>query len=135
MTTMADNRTLVAEAFAAWEQGDSGPFFALVADDVTWTVIGSTEVSGTFTSKAAFTEGALRPLGAVLGPIEAEVRQVLADGDHVVLRWVGQATTKYGRDYAQTYCWVMRLAEGKVVEVTAYLDTELLTAVLSDRPS
>src|SRR5690606_30584470 len=37
-----ENRNLVAQAFAAWERGDSKPFFDIVADDVTWTVIGTT---------------------------------------------------------------------------------------------
>jgi ketosteroid isomerase-like protein len=27
------------------------------------------------------------------------------------------------------YCWVMRLTDGKVVEGTAYLDTELISQI------
>ncbi len=34
-----------------------------------------------------------------------------------------------GKPYNQTYSWVMRLQDGKVVEGTAYLDTELINAV------
>jgi ketosteroid isomerase-like protein len=48
-----DNRRLVREAFRPWEEGDSGPFFDLVAEDVRWTVIGTTSVSGVFESKQA----------------------------------------------------------------------------------
>jgi ketosteroid isomerase-like protein len=130
MTTEA-NRELVRSAFAAWEQGDTRPFFAIVSDDVRWTVIGSTAISGTFNGKRAFFDGAADVLFERLAePIVAKVRDVLADGDHVVLTWEGTSRGRNGRPYEQTYCWVMRLAGGKVVEVTAYLDTELVSAML-----
>jgi ketosteroid isomerase-like protein len=125
-----ENRRRVVEAFGHWQQGDSRPFFALVADDVRWTVIGSTPVSGTFTSKAAFMEGAVGPLtGRLDGPIRASVTSVLADGDHVVLQWEGKAASRTDRPYHQTYCWVMRFGDGAIREVTAYLDTELVSAM------
>ena len=126
----ADNRRRVTDAFRHWEQGDSRPFFALVADDVRWTVIGSTPISGTYTSKATFLDGAVGPLTERLdGPIRASVTSVLADGDHVVLQWEGTAASRTGRPYHQTYCWVLRFGEGKIREVTAYLDTELIAAM------
>ncbi len=127
------NRALVAEAFQAWESGDSRPFFALVADDVRWTVIGSTGISGTFTSKAAFVAGATSRLYRVFAdPLIASVRRVLADGDHVVLQWDGRTRSKGGVPYEQTYCWVLRLVDGRIVEAEAYLDTELVTAMLRE---
>ncbi|MGH7839851.1 MAG: nuclear transport factor 2 family protein, partial [Candidatus Binataceae bacterium] len=59
-----ENKALVQDAFAKWSRGDGGGgFFALLADDVHWTVIGSTPVSRTYTSKRAFQEGAVQPLG------------------------------------------------------------------------
>ena len=39
MAKSDDNKRLVREAFRPWEAGDSGLFFALVADDVRWTVM------------------------------------------------------------------------------------------------
>lgn len=124
----SENQTLVAEAFAAWEHGDFEPFFKVVADDVRWTVIGSTPISGTFEGKQAFREGAVLPFhDRLTGPIQATVLNVFGDGDHVILQWKGESTGKSGRPYHQTYCWVMRLSGGLIVEVTAYLDTELVS--------
>jgi len=122
-----DNRKLVTDAFAAWARGDGMAFFNLLADDVHWTVIGSTPVSRTYTSKSAFIEGAVKPLTARLaGPIVPTVRDLLADGDKVALQWEGRSTGTNGTIYYQTYCWVMRLEGGKVKEGTAYLDTALI---------
>lgn len=40
----------------------------------------------------------------------------------------GKATTKAGKPYNNTYCQVYRITDGKVREVTEYLDTELVTS-------
>lgn len=134
MSDTEGNRRAVREAFGHWEQGDSKPFFALVADDVNWTVIGTTPVSATFTSKQAFMDAAVGGLTARLkGPIMATITNVLADGDHVVLQWVGDTTHRTtGAPYHQTYCWVLRFGDGQIREVTAYLDTELVSAMFKD---
>jgi ketosteroid isomerase-like protein len=124
----ADNKKLIQDAFQAWGRGDGTAFFNLLADDVHWTVIGNTAVSRTYTSKAGFLEGAAKPLTSKLaGPLVPTVRDIIAEGDKVVLQWDGRGTGKNGTVYSQTYCWVMRIENGKVREGTAYLDTELIT--------
>jgi len=124
------NRQAIAEAFEQFMEGDAGPFFSMVADDVRWTVIGSTDISGTFTSKSQFIAEATSKITAGLdGAIAGSIRSIFADGDHVIVQWDGKAKMVSGRDYDQTYCWVMRLDGGKVVETVAYLDTEMVSAV------
>lgn len=124
----AENKKLIQDAFAGWARGDANAFFNLLAEDVRWTVIGSTPVSRTYARRAEFVEGATKPLmGKLVGPIVPTVRDVIAEGDKVVLQWDGRSSGKNGTIYHQTYCWVMRIAEGKVREGTAYLDTELIS--------
>ena len=124
----AENKRLVQDAFAAWARGENNAVFNLLADDVHWTVIGSTPVSRTYMSKQEFLEGAVKPLGQKLsGAIQPTVTAVSADGDRVIVQWEGRANGKNGTLYNQTYCWVMRLADGKVREGTAYLDTEIVS--------
>jgi ketosteroid isomerase-like protein len=123
-----DNRKLITDTFTAWSRGDGMAFFNILADDVRWTVIGSTPVSRTYSSKSAFVEGAVKPLTEKLaGPIVPTIRDLLVDGDKVALQWEGRSSGKNGTLYYQTYCWVMRLEGGKVKEGTAYLDTELIS--------
>ena len=124
----AENKKLIQDVFAAWARGDGAAFFNILADDVRWTVIGSCPVSRTYMSKQQFFEGATKPLSAKLaGQIQPTVRNVLAEGDQVVLQWEGRATTKAGKPYNNSYCWVMRIENGKVKEGTAYIDTELVS--------
>jgi uncharacterized protein (TIGR02246 family) len=125
-----ENKKLIQDAFTAWARGDGMAFFNLLAEDVHWTVIGSTPVSRTYAGREAFVEGAVKPLTAKLsGPIVPTVRDIIAEGDKVVLQWEGRSSAKNGTIYHQVYCWVMRLTDGKVVEGTAYLDTELISQI------
>ena len=88
VATAATNKTLVRDAFMRWEQGDSRPFFALIDDDVRWTVIGTTVASGDFDSKQAVIDEAFGPLLERLdGPLTARFVEVAADGDRVFLRF------------------------------------------------
>ncbi len=123
----AENKKLIQDVFAAWASGDGMAFFNTLAEDVQWTVIGTSPVSRTYTSRQAFVDGAAKPLTAKLaGPIQPTVVNIIAEGDNVVLQWEGKATTKAGKPYNNSYCWVMRIADGKVREGTAYIDTELV---------
>jgi ketosteroid isomerase-like protein len=125
------NCQAIRSAFESWEQGDMRPFFGLVSADVRWTVIGSTPISGTYNGRSTFLEKAAGKLTArFAGPVTARIVDVRADGDKVFLQWEGSARTTDGRPYKQTYCWVLTMSDGEVVEVLAYLDTELVSAVL-----
>ncbi|SRR5579871_2265841 len=127
----AENKKLIADAFAAWSHGDGRPFFKLVADDVHWTVTGSTPISRTYTSKKDF-RNALQAMSDHLATeLKIAVRDVIADGDKVAVQFDSHARGKNGVAYDQTYCWVMRLEQGRVRELTAYLDTELVSRLLA----
>ena len=49
-----ENKKLIQQAFAMWAGGDADAVFKLLADDVQWTVIGSTRVSRSYQSKREF---------------------------------------------------------------------------------
>jgi uncharacterized protein len=133
MTTAEENKELVRKAFRPWESGESGPFFELIADDVRWTVIGTTPASGVFESKQALVDAAFGPLLDRLdGPLIATFREVAADGDRVFLRFDSEGRTKRGGlRYGQVYCWAMTMRDRQIVEIVAYLDTELLARVFA----
>ena len=128
----AQNRKLIEDAFKGWVRGDRAPFNNLMADDLQWTVIGNSPVSGRYHSKRDFLDRAGGRMAEKLGTtIEVNLRHVIADGDMVALVFDGHATGKNGTDYRQTYCWVLRLQDGRIREGTAYLDTELITKLFA----
>jgi len=132
MTLSDDNKARVRAAFEPWEQGDGAPIFDLVAEDVTWTVIGTTPVSGVYHSKTALIEHAFGPLLARLeGPLKTKFIDIAAEDDKVILRFASTGIAKGGKTYNQVYCFAMVMREGWIVEIVAYLDTELLAEVFS----
>ena len=129
-----ENKKLMQEIFAGLAQGNSRPFVAAMADDFNWTVTGTTRWSKTYAGKqAVLTElfGILQ--SRVAGQIRITADRFIADGDFVVVEAQGSNnTTTAGKPYNNRYCFVFRLAEGKLKEVTEYLDTELVTAALGE---
>ena len=76
-----DNKQLVRSAFEALSSGDSRPFVGLLADDVTWKVMGQTPWSREYHGKASVLADLLRPLGARLAtPYRAHVHRIICDG-------------------------------------------------------
>jgi len=55
---------------------------------------------------------------------------MVAEGDYVVVQVRGEAETKDGRPYNNSYCHVFKVRDGKIREVTEYFDTELTSRVL-----
>ena len=126
----AANKETIRNMFAELSKGNAEAFLGTLPDDVRFTLTGSTKFSGVFNGKPEFIEKVLAPLGAQLeGGIVMHVDNLIAEGDLVVMQGRGESITKSGQAYNNTYAQVFRLANGKVQEVTEYLDTELVTSV------
>lgn len=132
---MENNKKIIQEGFNKWANG-TGNFFDLLAEDVQWTITGTSPLSKTYTSKQQFMEEVIIPLNERLSQkIVPKVRRLYADGDAVVALWDGQATAKDGQPYNVTYSWHMRLQQGRIVEVIAFLDTLEFAAIFNRIPS
>jgi hypothetical protein len=125
-----NNKNLMRAFYEAGARGDMEVCFDMLADDVTWTNIGSTRFSGTYRGKAELLEKLLLPLfGQLKSGISSEIENMIAEGDHVVAQTNGTAETTDGAPYNNSYCQVVRVREGKIVEVKEYFDTELVSSV------
>ncbi len=131
----AENKSLLQRVFAETALGNGKPFVEALADDVCWTIIGSTSWSKTYRGKSSVLRDLLGPLNAQLAHRNViTAHTFIADGDHVVVEGRGHNATKTGKSYDNRYCWVFRFAEGRVVELVEYTDTALIEAAL-DAPS
>jgi uncharacterized protein (TIGR02246 family) len=130
--TAIENRRLMEGIFDQLAKGDGRPFVQALADDVRWTIIGSTPWSGTWEGLEAVRTELLEPLFAQFETTyRAEAVRVLAEDDVVVIESRGDVITTSGKPYRNTYCNVYRLEDGRVKEITEYCDTRLLTEVLA----
>ena len=102
-----------------------------MAEDLRFTLIGTTIFSGVCKSRKEFVDRIMAPIGAQLeGPLIITTDNLIAEGDFVVVQSHGRSITRKGVAYDNTYCQVFRIAGGKIREGTEYLDTELVTRAL-----
>ncbi len=131
--TAAANKQLMQTIFAGLAAGNGRPFVDSLADDFAWTITGTTKWSKTYRGKKAVREELLKPLFAQFADqyINTATRFV-AEGDIVVVECRGRVTTKSGRPYNSSYCWVCRIEDGKLKELIEYMDTALVERALAD---
>ena len=130
---IAENKQVVLDFYEAGARGDMDACFALLADDITWTNIGTSKFSGTYSGKQALVEQLLGPLfGQLKAGIASEIERLTAEGDVVVAQTAGTAETHDGTPYNNSYCQVIRIRDGKIVEVKEYFDTALVDAVFGN---
>jgi uncharacterized protein len=129
--TTAQNKELMQGIFSELARGNSKPFVDSLADDVRWTLTGTTRWSRTYDGKPSVQGELLGPLFAQFAErYTSEASRFTAEGDRVVVEARGRVTTKAGLPYNNSYCYVCRLANGKVMEITEYFDTELVATAL-----
>ena len=125
-----ENKQVVRSFYDAAARGDMDACFALLADDVKWTNIGTTRFSGTYAGKQALIEQLLGPLFAQLkAGIATTIENLTAEADIVVAQTTGVAETLDGVPYNNSYCQIIRIRAGKIAEVKEYFDTELTSSV------
>jgi uncharacterized protein len=115
-------------------ESDNPDFLKNIADNVSWTAMGThNPIKGVFTSKSELgkaTFGRLVPKLAT--PIKAKLTNVLVMGDWAAVELKMFSSTKGGNEYNQELCCICRYEGDKIVEVRAYSDTALAKAVLDE---
>ena len=131
--TTSENKQLLKTAFDAWATGDIRPLLSAMADDVVWTVGGHNSWSGSFRGKDSVRRDLLGPLGdQFAGTYTSTASRFVAEDDVVVVETQGSVTTKAGPRYDNKYCFVFRLEDGRIREITEYMDTQLVSEVLTE---
>lgn len=118
---------IIVEAFyEAGNRGDLDSCFNLIADEITWTNIGSTPLSGAFQGKKELMEKLPCPLfGQLRAGISSSIERLIGEGDYVVALTSGAAETLDGRPHNNRYCQIIRIRDGQFVKVTEYFDADL----------
>jgi ketosteroid isomerase-like protein len=117
----------ILAGIAGFADGRVEPFLDLLAPDVTYRLIGTTAVSGTYRGRDVVTSRIFHPLAAALAtPLRMNVVSAASVDDRVFVQCEGSARLRSGAPYENTYCFAFRWRGERVVEVTEYLDTALV---------
>ena len=133
-TTQNKNKEIIRKAFDAVTNGKPEAFLEIMDKNFKLTIIGSTPLSGTHVGLEDVWQNLILPITSALEVQPTIViDEMVAEGDVVVVKAHGEgAKAKNGVAYNNTYCHFMRLKEGKLIESTEYLDTELSSSALED---
>ncbi len=125
------NKMRMQGIFDELANGNGRPFVDAMADDFSWRIIGTTSWSRTYRGKDAVRKELLTPLFDQLADrYRNSAQRILSDEDYVVVECKGNVNTKNGRPYNNDYCYVIRMADGMMKELTEYCDTALIDAAL-----
>jgi ketosteroid isomerase-like protein len=119
----AGNKSLVTNFWEKFSASQYDAAMELLTDDATWTVMGTTALSGTF-SKAEFTNllggmGDKAPNGIQVTP-----NQLTAEDDRVSIEAESYGEISNGKTYKNIYHFMIVCRDGKIAKVRDYLDTE-----------
>jgi len=131
----AANKELMTEIYDELAKGNRMPFRNAMAEDFRWIMKGHTAWSKTYEGRDAVRKELLQPLYAQFADdYKNKAHRIFADGDFVIVECEGSVTTTSGKPYKNQYCLIFRLENGKIKEMTEYLDTALVNDVLAPPP-
>jgi ketosteroid isomerase-like protein len=120
------NRQTIQQAFEAWQAG-TAPITDVFAVDMVWRIEGHSVASKEYADRKQFIDEVLAPFGARFASGERfrpiRIRSIYADGDTVIVVWDGHGIANDGRPYENSYAWVVRMRDGKVIDGTAFYDS------------
>ncbi|MES2954372.1 MAG: nuclear transport factor 2 family protein [Pseudomonadota bacterium] len=131
LTSTEHNKQRMQAIFSELAQGNGKPFVDAMADNFCWILPGQTAWSRRYEGKQVVREQLFKPLFAQFaGTYFNRATSFVAEDEMVVVECKGQVTTQKGKPYNNTYCYVCRFADGQLVELVEYMDTQMMDATL-----
>ena len=96
------------------------------AVDAVWTIHGDLPIAGPWHGRDRIVDDFLVAVGGALyepGSVAFAFPTLIAEGDTVALEWRVRARTPHGGEYANAYCGLFVVRDGRIAEVREYLDT------------
>ena len=128
MSGAASPKEVVLSAIRALTEARYPDYLDHLAEDVRFYTIGSTPYSGLIVGRQAVWDQVLGKTTTSIGEggYREEIKNVIADGDLVVVESRGFEKMTTGGEYNNEYAAIYRVTDGRISELTFYLDTELL---------
>ena len=108
------NKRVLQQANAAVTAGDNEGFLSFCVDDVIWSTVGGDTLHGKEAVRAWMATEYVRPPAFT-------VRELVAEGDHVIALGDIDSRDDAGNVVHNAYCDVWRLRDGKLAELRAFV--------------
>lgn len=115
------NVQLLREYHAALQASDGGKMASMLSPDLRYWISPGSDFSGNHDKTSVL---ALLPaiFDAAAGPTKLTYREITAQDDRVALVADSTMPLKSGGSYDQTYHWLFKFRDDKIVEILEYLD-------------
>lgn len=124
---MTDEKKLITHVMTALAEGNDRPLLDAMHDDMKWTWMGSGDLSKTFDGKESVLNELWKSVKSdITQPFRVRANLIIAEREYVVVEGLGNNTTSSGKEYNNRYCWIIKIIEGKIVELREYMDTDLV---------
>ncbi len=127
----ADNKALVTKFWEAFSASKFDDALAMLNDDATWWVAGTTALSGKYT-KPEFAALLGNVTGSAPQGIQVTPKQLTAEDNRVSVEAESCGEISNGKTYRNSYHFMMECRDGRISAVREYLDTEHVTEVFGD---
>ena len=107
--------------------------FSMLAEDGTYTVIGTTPASGTYHGRKDLFDRLIPVLAGFVVPPTLTWGKPIIDGDRAVLLASGSGVGPTGPYHQPNYAFVVRVKDGLFAEVTEFMDTMMLESAVFGR--
>src|SRR5215204_3339636 len=122
---MTSNKQLLKKISEEFAKGNLRFSEAYLAEEIKWNILGDDTVVG----KEQVLE--LTKMAQLESFPVIKIKNIISEGNYVVIESTGEAKTIKGNPYNQVYCEVYRFDNEKLQEITTYLDTALSKQALA----
>ena len=125
---MKENKQIAIKFFEALSSGAETYLDFYNDDSIIWTA-GTNAISGSRTKKEIidFAQGIL---AAFPNGIIFNIMSITAENERVAVEVQGEAIHASGEPYNNQYHFLLRIKNGKIVELKEYMDTQLAVKIL-----
>ena len=124
------NKQIAIKFFEALSSGSEAYLDFYNDDSIIWTA-GDNAIGGTRTKKEIITF-AKDILEAFPNGIEFKITGITAENERVAVEVQGDAIHISGKPYNNFYHFLLKIKDGKIIELKEYMDTQLAAKILLD---
>lgn len=119
---LEENKKIVQSLFAALNAGEIEKADALLAEDLSWWIIGRAKVSGEKDKRTV--RLTFKMIFRGFNSFAFTVHDLTAEGDRVAATAESHGDQKSGKKYNNHYHFLFFIKDGKICRVKEYFDTE-----------